>query len=680
MRAFAVLLYCLLCGCATAGIVLVTGGSGPVADTSAPTPNPATFATPPTTTGPYSMTMTATQASDTSEPVEYYFACTVGGGADSTWTEERIYNATGLSPDTLYTWTVTYRDALGNTGTASSGASDTTDTVPTGNIWYFDPVGGDNGNTGTTAEDAWGAFCTAFSSKIQRRAYDNGALNETNPVAPGDTCYLMDGYHGYLPQTYGYFNNAPDTNDSEADRTACTTVIAYPGDAPTIGSIAIGGFSGWRFENLTIQYSLMGILPAQTQNAFYIKKAPLFGEDANLAVVGCNISSCSKNEWDAIEYADELQTITPDDAASAGTWTWTWAGKTTAPMAYNITLANMQTAMRLLRDNDDDMFSSITVTSVSDPPLPSGAAIVVNFSTWGDVAMCEIDFDGMTGPTTIGTTIVETVKGVNNWDWMVKSGINGGSINFLVEDCNIMYVYNGINPGGENAVVRNNEVKWFGSGGISIGNGNNQIYEGNYVNHSIRMSQIHIDLMQRNDLVSFENITIRNNTLICYDSKTEHAQTGTSQGIFIQATDTVTNWEIYNNVIVVDASSALFFDRCPAMNCRIYNNIAIEHPDPLVDRSPEIGFDEGTTNCVIKNNIGTVVMNAQTGLISANNIDFEESGYSLSQIFLNAANLDLTHAVGSPALNAGDDAYAPATDILGNSRVGTSDIGAYEKQ
>ncbi|MHC4616860.1 MAG: hypothetical protein ACYTEQ_03810 [Planctomycetota bacterium] len=97
-------------------------------DTDPPTPDPATFASPPAPLSDTEITMTATTGSDASPPVEYYFAETSGnpGGSDSGWTTNPVYNDSGLEAATQYTYTVQMRDSLGNTGTASAPASATT--------------------------------------------------------------------------------------------------------------------------------------------------------------------------------------------------------------------------------------------------------------------------------------------------------------------------------------------------------------------------------------------------------------------------------------------------------------------------------------------------------------------------------------------------------------------------
>ena len=101
-----------------------------ITDPYAPKPDPMSFATAPYATGATSIEMVAAIATDVSG-VEYYFTCTAGGGHDSGWQAGRIYEDTGLTPETEYTYTVMARDksAAYNQTAASGPASATTDSA-----------------------------------------------------------------------------------------------------------------------------------------------------------------------------------------------------------------------------------------------------------------------------------------------------------------------------------------------------------------------------------------------------------------------------------------------------------------------------------------------------------------------------------------------------------------------
>ena len=113
-------------GSASAGASATTQATP---DTTPPTPDPTSFATAPTAGSDTAISMTATTGSDASGPVEYLFTETSGnpgGSSSSGWQTSPSYNDSGLDPDTQYTYTVTMRDSVGNTGTASAPASATT--------------------------------------------------------------------------------------------------------------------------------------------------------------------------------------------------------------------------------------------------------------------------------------------------------------------------------------------------------------------------------------------------------------------------------------------------------------------------------------------------------------------------------------------------------------------------
>ena len=122
---------------------LITQGAGTLSitnmdvgsDSTAPTPNPMTFSSVPTALDPFSVTMTASLATDDlNNPVEYYFEETTGhvGATDSGWQESRTYVDSGLSPNTQYIYYVWARDQMLNQGSPSGSFEVTTPTTPGG--------------------------------------------------------------------------------------------------------------------------------------------------------------------------------------------------------------------------------------------------------------------------------------------------------------------------------------------------------------------------------------------------------------------------------------------------------------------------------------------------------------------------------------------------------------------
>ena len=85
-------------------------------DTTPPSPDPMTWLAVPLANSSTSIIMTATTASDTSGPVEYFFEETSGnpGGDNSGWISSSTYEDAGLTPNTTYTYRVQARDNSAN--------------------------------------------------------------------------------------------------------------------------------------------------------------------------------------------------------------------------------------------------------------------------------------------------------------------------------------------------------------------------------------------------------------------------------------------------------------------------------------------------------------------------------------------------------------------------------------
>ncbi len=145
--------------------------SGVPDDSTPPDPDPMAWSSAPAASSSYSITMTATTATDPSG-VQYYFQCTAGGGNNSSWQSSPIYEDTGLTPETQYTYRVKARDfstAQNETGysatePATTDADTSSSTITNGLIgyWPMDKGSGStaadisvNGNDGSINGAAW---------------------------------------------------------------------------------------------------------------------------------------------------------------------------------------------------------------------------------------------------------------------------------------------------------------------------------------------------------------------------------------------------------------------------------------------------------------------------------------------------------------------------------------------
>jgi len=119
-----------------------------VEDITAPTPNPTTWATVPHETGPYSIAMMATTASDGSG-VEYYFSNISLPGHDSGWQASPYYKDLSLDPNTTYSYKVRTRDNSSNMNESDWSDTHSVTTGPRGNLKVY-LLGGQSNMLGWT--------------------------------------------------------------------------------------------------------------------------------------------------------------------------------------------------------------------------------------------------------------------------------------------------------------------------------------------------------------------------------------------------------------------------------------------------------------------------------------------------------------------------------------------------
>jgi pectate lyase len=215
---------------------LVSTWAGNTNDSTAPTPNPMTFATAPHAVGASSISMAATTANDISG-VQYLFTCTAGGGHSSAWQDSPSYTDTGLAASTSYTYNVQASDKspYQNTGTASTPQSATTladTTAPTPNPMIFATAPyatSPNSITmvaTTASDDASGVeymfTCTAGGGHSS--GWQNGTTYSDTGIAPSTTCTY----------TVTARDTSPATNTTLASTPMQATTLAGPDiTAPT---------------------------------------------------------------------------------------------------------------------------------------------------------------------------------------------------------------------------------------------------------------------------------------------------------------------------------------------------------------------------------------------------------------------------------------------------------------
>ena len=206
-------------------------------DTTAPTPNPMSFASPFTVLGENSLRMTANPATDING-VQYQFVCTIGGGLDSAWQSGVEFTATGLNPGTEYTYIVRARDSLGNTTADSAPASATTlapdTTPPTPSAMSFATPPAAIGTsaitmTATTAADPSGVeyFFEAVGGGTSS-GWQNSATYTDTSLAPGTE--------------YGYRVRARDKSPAQ-NTTAWSDVLTATTEVPDTTSPSVLSFN-----------------------------------------------------------------------------------------------------------------------------------------------------------------------------------------------------------------------------------------------------------------------------------------------------------------------------------------------------------------------------------------------------------------------------------------------------
>ncbi|MCG8441644.1 MAG: right-handed parallel beta-helix repeat-containing protein, partial [Caulobacterales bacterium] len=232
--------------------------------------------------------------------------------------------------------------------------------------------------------------------------------------------------------------------------------------------------------------------------------------------------------------------------------------------------------------------------------------------------------------------------------------------------------------------VSNNLVSNFAGDGMR-GNGDFGLFEFNRIENSIFVDENHDDMFQAfvtpvGSQGSITGVVLRNNVMISFtEDHANPALRSPAQGIgcFDGFYD---DWVVENNLVVVDHWHGITFEG--ARNVTIVNNTVIDmfdgEPGPSWILVADHKDGRASSGNVVQNNLvnSSVMVDDPSIATEWNNLSVDD----VNDYFLDADGFDFRLRAGSPAVDAGRDAGAPATDITGAARPqgAAVDVGAYE--
>ncbi len=386
-------------GTGTEAFELETGFYSGPPDTNAPTPNPMTWASTPTATGPYTITMTATTATDISTPVRYYFECTNHGEANSTWQTSPTYAASGLNPSTLYTFRVKARDSApaqnqtgwSSTESATTNAPDTTPPTPNPLVWATVPTATGASTitmTATTATDA-----TSPPVQYYFECTNHGEANSTWQTSP---TYVAQ---GLTPSTLYMFrvkarDSAPAPNQTGWSSTQSATTQAPPTDVNIIGSW-VSGTSHAKEAN-GINRALIFIAHGERAGDMNLVSVTYGGQSMTKVIERAVSSGTPTTYAYVVAYILKEPNIA---AATSGTFAPTWNTTPTEVGYASVFLSNV--------DQTTSIGASASNGTASSTPNPiTTAALATNDGDMViDAATC-----GNTGDYTVNNGFTEAIE------------------------------------------------------------------------------------------------------------------------------------------------------------------------------------------------------------------------------------------------------------------------------
>jgi len=253
------------------------------------------------------------------------------------------------------------------------------------------------------------------------------------------------------------------------------------------------------------------------------------------------------------------------------------------------------------------------------------------------------------------------------WDSLACYGISviGGRIK--IRNNTLRYVNYGIVISGEAIVVERNSIEHIAGDGI-VCSADNASLLGNIMKYFYKVNANHDDGIQfhrgRDKKTPIVNAVVRGNSVIAWDNAVANPLIGSPQGICNFDIPAI-NWRIENNLVLVRHHHGITIGGC--QRCAIVNNLAYNPYGGRFFAGITIGATHGQTsseNTIIRNNL----VDSEISYPKTNNtVDHNIIVNDPNRFFRNPHNYDMRHKEGSPALNAGSSAGAPAIDIRGDA-------------
>lgn len=267
-------------------------------------------------------------------------------------------------------------------------------------------------------------------------------------------------------------------------------------------------------------------------------------------------------------------------------------------------------------------------------------------------------------------------------DWLSfsKDGIYLRGDSMLCIENNVRNVDMGITLFGDYIQAIDNNIVNFSGDGIRV-LGSNCLVKNNLIKNCYDVDENHDDGIQSfttGGLIVDNNI-IESNIILNYEDPNQNLL-GPLQGIGC-FDGFFNNWIVRNNLVFVNHFHGISF--YGANNCEIVNNTVL---DPLPDIEPGsvwilvTDHKNGTpsSGCIAKNNVANrfIIDGVETNNVALDNIT------AYNENFVNYLMHDFSLKQGSVLIDAADDNYAPAFDIVDIPRPqgNNADVGCYEFQ